>query len=303
MSNSQQNPSPATTQPCELCGSSRRRSLFTTKDRLKISEALFQIVQCEGCGAWRTLPEMSETELEKFYPEDYWGGEPTEDWIRSSQADKTEFIDDCRLSGGRLLDVGCGAGFFLRALGKAQWQAYGVELGDEAAKSAIQVFGMDKIYKGTLLKANYAEGFFDVVTFWSALEHTNEPRANLLEARRILKPGGSLIVQLPNASSYQARYFKGDWFSLDAPRHRFHFSLPALQKVLQETGFAIYRSTFHSSMHNAHALRQSLKARLWHKSLAGRAAFLLAIPFLKPFDYFMSSRDLGATMTVGAKAV
>lgn len=303
MSNSQQNSSTTTGQPCELCGSCLQRSLFTTKDRLKISEALFQIVQCENCSAWRTLPEMSETELGKFYPNDYWGGEPTDDWIRTSQADKTEFIDDCQLSGGRLLDVGCGAGFFLRALGQAQWQAYGVELGEEAAKAAIQVFGVDHIFKGTLLQAKFAEAFFDVVTFWSALEHTNEPQANLLEARRILKPGGTLIIQVPNASSYQARYFKGDWFSLDAPRHRFHFSLPALQKVLQETGFAIYHSTFHSRVHNLHALRQSLKARLWHQSLAGRAAFLLAIPFLKPFDYFMSARDQGATLTVAAKAV
>ena len=290
-------------QPCELCHSSLARHLFDTTDRLGISKASFQIVLCETCGVWRTLPEMSTAELAKFYPNDYWGGEPTEAWIRVSQSDKTDFVNHCHLAGGRLLDVGCGAGFFLRTLPKTLWQTYGVELGEEAAKAATEVFGRDNIFKGTLIEAKFETSFFDVVTFWSALEHTNEPRASLFEARRILKTGGTLMIQVPNAASYQAQYFKGDWFSLDAPRHRYHFNLQTLQKVLQETGYEIYFSTFHSKVHNAHALRQSLKAQLWHKSLPKRATFLLSIPFLKPFDYFMSSLHKGATMTIAARVL
>jgi 2-polyprenyl-3-methyl-5-hydroxy-6-metoxy-1,4-benzoquinol methylase len=303
MSNSANNSFAIPTEPCELCGSNSARHLFTAKDRLRISDVSFRVVQCESCGVWRTLPEMSEAELAKFYPNDYWGGEPTREWIQASQSDKTDFVIRCQLAGGRILDVGCGAGFFLRALNEKRWQAYGVELGEEAAKAAAEVFGKEKIFQGTLSEAKFAEAFFDVITFWSALEHTNEPRANLAEARRILKPSGTLIVQVPNAASYQARYFKGDWFSLDAPRHRYHFDLQTLQKVLQETGFAIYRYTFHSKVHNSHALRQSLKTQLWHRSLPKRAAFLLSIPFLEPFDYFMASLHKGATMTVAARAV
>lgn len=287
---------------CEICGSNDWRQLFAAEDRLHLSKAAFQIVECAACGVRRTLPEMSEEELAKFYPDDYWGGIPTESWIQSSQSDKTEFVKKCRLESGRILDVGCGAGFFLRALPENQWQRYGVEIGDEATHAAIQVLGSGKIFKGTLIEAKFEDAFFDVVTFWSALEHTNAPRANLSEARRILKPGGTIIVQVPNAASYQAKIFKGDWFALDAPRHRYHFNLQTLKRVLEDTGFAMYQSTFHSKVHNSHALRQSLKARLWHKSLPKRAAFLFAIPFLKPFDFFMSSLDQGATMTVAARA-
>ena len=290
-------------QPCELCGSTACQFLFNTVDRLGIATEPFRIVQCLTCGVWRTLPEMTAAELAAFYPNDYWGGEPTAAWLRASQADKTGFINQCGLTGGRILDVGCGSGFFLRALNQQTWQAYGVEISAAAAQAAQQVFGNDHIFTGQLLDAKFQEAFFDVVTFWSALEHTNEPRANLLEARRILPTGGTVIIQVPNAASYQARYFKGDWFALDAPRHRYHFTLSSLQNILRDTGFALTHSTFHSSVHNAHALRQSLKARLWHHSKAKRAAFLLAIPFLKPFDYLLSAWQRGATLTLAAKAV
>jgi 2-polyprenyl-3-methyl-5-hydroxy-6-metoxy-1,4-benzoquinol methylase len=288
---------------CEVCGAKNWRQLFSTADRLHLSAERFSIIECAQCKVWRTLPEMSEEELGQFYPNDYWGGEPTEEWIQASQSDKTDFIRQCQLEGGRILDVGCGAGFFLRALSEKSWRRYGVEIGNEAAGAAAKVLGEEHIFKGTLIESKFEKASFDVVTFWSALEHTNEPRTNLLEARRILKPGGTVVIQVPNAASYQAKFFKGDWFSLDAPRHRYHFNLQNLKQILEATGFAIYCSTFQSKVHNSHALRQSLKAKLWHKSFPKRAAFLLSIPLLKPFDFFMSGSDKGATMTVAARAL
>jgi 2-polyprenyl-3-methyl-5-hydroxy-6-metoxy-1,4-benzoquinol methylase len=288
---------------CEVCGAKDWRQLFATSDRLHLSAEPFSIIECAQCKVWRTLPDMSEEELGQFYPNDYWGGEPTKEWIQASQSDKTNFVKQCQLKGGRILDVGCGAGFFLRALSEKSWLRYGVEIGSEAASAAATALGEEYIFKGTLIESKFENTSFDVVTFWSALEHTNEPRTNLIEARRILKPGGTIVIQVPNAASYQAKIFKGDWFSLDAPRHRYHFNLQNLKQILDATGFAIYHSTFQSKVHNSHALRQSLKAKLWHSSIPKRAAFLLSIPLLKPLDFFMSGSDKGATMTVAAHAV
>jgi SAM-dependent methyltransferase len=294
--------SPLKQSPCDLCGSVEVQECFTAKDRLNLSEDSFRIVVCRGCGVLRTLPEMTETELAKFYPNDYWGGEPTEEWIQSSQADKTEFLKASNLAGGQILDVGCGAGFFLRALNAKNWERFGVEISPEAAQAAANVLGNARIFTGTIFDAALENEFFDTVAFWSALEHTNQPRAQLLEARRILKPGGTLIIQVPNAASYQAKYFKGDWFALDAPRHRYHFNLPTLNRALQDAEFEIYNTSFHSKVHNAHALRQSLKSKLWPSAFT-RPLFLFSIPFLKPFDYYMSYRKLGATLTVAARAI
>ena len=109
-------------------------------------------------------------------------------------------------------------------------------------------------------------------------------------------------MQVPNAASYQSRAFKGDWFALDAPRHRYHFSADRLERLLAETGFSVYRKTFFSKAHNAHALRQSLKARWWPQP-SSRVLFYLSIPFLKPVDSLLSLAGKGATVTLAARAV
>ena len=292
---------------CQLCGATSARELYTATDRLRNSDQQFIIAACFECGVLRTLPEMSESELERFYPKDYWGEgeEPSLQWIARSQSEKTRFLKRCNLAGGRILDVGCGSGLFLRALDESVWDRFGVETGHTASVVASRALGKDKVFEGTLMEASYQDAFFDVVAFWSALEHTNEPRENLLEAKRILKPGGTLIVQVPNSASYQARYFKGDWFALDAPRHRYHFSTETLGRLLGETGFEIYQTTHYSKAHNSHALRQSLKTRLRADGLSalGRAIFLLAIPFIKPFDRLMTALGEGATITLAARAL
>ncbi|MCI0487069.1 MAG: class I SAM-dependent methyltransferase [Blastocatellia bacterium] len=292
---------------CRLCGASTARELYTAKDRLRNSEEAFSIAECAGCGVLRTLPYMTESELARFYPEDYWGAgdDPSQKWIVSSQSEKTRFLKKCNLAGGRILDVGCGSGLFLRALDAERWNRFGVETGPVASEAARRALGRDSIFNGTLIEASHDDAAFDVVTFWSALEHMNEPRENLIEARRIIKKGGSLIVQVPNAASYQARVFGGGWFALDAPRHRYHFTPETLGRLLAETGFEIYRTTFFSKAHNSHALRQSLKSKLRgeHSSFPGRALFLLSIPFIKPFDHLMTAMGKGATITTAARAV
>lgn len=291
---------------CDLCGSTTVRELYTAKDRLRNTGEQFQIAECCGCGLLCTLPDMNEAELARYYPEDYWGGpEPSDKWIADSQSDKTGFLSHCGLVSGKILDVGCGAGFFLRALDPKKWDRYGVELGPAAAQVAERSLGSGHVFSGTLTQSKWGDSEFDVVTFWSALEHTNEPRANLREARRVIKSGGSLMVQLPNVGSYQARFFGGDWFALDAPRHRYHFTLNTLDRLLLESGFQIYEKTYFSKAHNSHSLRQSLKTRLFSRdsSVLNRALFLLSIPLIKPFDWVMTARGDGATLTVAARAV
>src|SRR5262249_21979002 len=274
---------------CGICDSTTARVLYTASDRLRNSGEQFAIARCEGCGVLRTAPDLSDDELSSFYPEDYWGesAAPSDSWIRHSQKEKVQFLERCGLDGGRILDVGCGSGFFLRAIDPNRWQRFGVETGENAASIAQQALG-DNIVRGTLGEARFSPESFDVITFWSALEHTNEPRQNLMLAARLLRRGGTLIVQVPNAASYQSRLFRGDWFSLDVPRHRYHYSHALLERLLDETGFSIYRTSFSSKAHNAHALRQSLKKRLW-EPLSGRWLFLLSIPFIRPVDFLMSA--------------
>ena len=206
------------------------------------------------------------------------------------------------------LDLCCGTGDLSLELG-----AHARTIGVDFCHPMLRL-GMNKIrdhadaielIEGDALNVPFSDSTFDVVTFWSALEHTSEPSANLRQARRIIKSGGSLIIQLPNAASYQARVFGGEWFALDAPRHRYHFTLSVLNRLLSETGFEVYRVTYFSKAHNAHALRQSLKSKLLSddSSFISNALFYLSVPFVKPFDGLMSVLGKGATLTVAAYAV
>jgi 2-polyprenyl-3-methyl-5-hydroxy-6-metoxy-1,4-benzoquinol methylase len=298
--------SPTESNECDLCGSQSARELYTASDRLRNSDMLFSISMCDGCGVLRTLPEMSERELSRYYPNDYWGDRdpPSLEWIKSSQREKTGFLRKCGLRGGRILDVGCGAGLFLRALDGQSWERFGIENGPNASALASRELGAGHIFNSTLLEARLVSGRFDAITFWSALEHLNHPRSNLLEAKRLIKPGGTIIVQVPNAASYQAHLFGKDWFALDAPRHRYHFSLAMLESLLADAGFKVYRATYFSRAHNAHAFRQSLKTRLRAAtSRAGWAAFCLTIPLIRPIDFLLTAMGGGATVTVAARAI
>jgi SAM-dependent methyltransferase len=291
---------------CGLCGSKSARELYTARDRLGNSDAQYSIARCSGCGVLRTLPEMSEAELGAFYPDGYWGGpEPSQGWIASSQSEKTQFLSRCRVSGGSILDVGCGSGFFLRALDPRKWGRFGVETSADASRAAEAALGPGHVFAGTLIESSWEDSQFDVVTFWSALEHMNKPRANLIETRRIIRRGGTLIVQVPNAASYQSQVFEGHWFALDAPRHRYHFTLPVLKRLLSETGFEVYRISYFSKAHNSHALRQSLKTRLAANNAGaiGLGLFYVSLPLIKPFDNVMSALGKGATLTVAAYAL
>ncbi|HLG14587.1 MAG TPA: class I SAM-dependent methyltransferase [Blastocatellia bacterium] len=250
---------------------------------------------------------MTACELAAFYPEAYWGEEqePSESWIRRSQSERVRLLSKWGLGGGRILDVGCGSGFFLRALDAGTWDRFGVEIGTAAAKLASQALGADRVFRGTLAQARLDDETFDVITYWSSLEHTNDPRANLLEARRVVRTGGTIIVQVPNVASYQARLFGPDWFALDVPRHRYHFTKRTLDLLMAECGFRPDRVTFYSKNHNAHSLKHSFKTWLFKggRSALGVGSYYAAAWLAKPVDLVMSALDEGATLTVAARAV
>ena len=88
-----------------------------------------------------------------------------------------------------------------------------------------------------LAEAAYPSSYFDQVLIWHVLEHLQQPRETLEEVRRILRPGGRLVVAVPNLASRQAVWSGAAWFHLDLPRHLHHFPLAALRRLLDETGF------------------------------------------------------------------
>ncbi len=128
---------------------------------------------------------------------------------------------------GCLLDVGCGNGKFLVQMRELGWEVMGVEPDPEAVRIARDRFGLE-VVQGTLEEAEFPNDSFDAITMNHVIEHALDPIGLFAECRRILKPGGKLVVITPNIKSIGARLFGQYWRGWEVPRHLFLFSPKSL---------------------------------------------------------------------------
>jgi SAM-dependent methyltransferase len=157
---------------------------------------------------------------------------------------------------GRILDIGCGRGTLLSLMKEQGWEAYGLEFNEETAWHARNVLGLD-IKTGRLADVHFDDAFFDVVTLWHVLEHLPDPVLTFEECRRILKPGGLLVISVPNSDSLQARISGDDWFHLDLPYHLYHFNDKNLDLFLRTFSFKIFKVKHFSLEFNPFGYLQS----------------------------------------------
>ena len=138
-----------------------------------------------------------------------------------------------------VLDVGCGNGAQLAELHRYGYtRLHGVEPSPLAAAHARQASGAS-IHEGTLESVNLPAGHFDLVILNQALEHVPSPSATLRQVRRVMKPGGSLYLTVPNFGSLESRLFGKDWEALSLPHHFHHFTRATLLHLLRESGFDV----------------------------------------------------------------
>ncbi len=222
----------------------------------------FGVFACDACGSARTWPALDDRQIAAWYPQAYYGRrnvrfnplfESLTRWFRRRRVGVIRRLT----KPGAVLDVGCGRGFTLRFLADAGYRSTGVELSADAAAHARDVLGID-VRTGDFLSQSFEAGQFDVVIFWHSLEHIADPLAALDRAREILKPGGLLVVAVPNRSSIQARVAGREWFHLDVPRHYVHFSAGGLQNALRDRRFRIVDTAHFSLEQNPYGWIQSL---------------------------------------------
>jgi SAM-dependent methyltransferase len=137
---------------------------------------------------------------------------------------------------GRLLDFGCGSGSYLWRMHQQGWKVLGVDRSESAVDYVRHELGLPAL-SGSLPHEELHDGYFDVITMWQSLEHVHAPMEVLRSARRLLAPGGKLIVAVPNIDSLPFRWFGPAWIGLDLPRHLSHFAPGTLTRMLQSTGF------------------------------------------------------------------
>jgi SAM-dependent methyltransferase len=293
---------------CALCGSTDAGPILEKRINGRGGEMLFRLWRCAACGLARTEPQLTSQALEPYYAEEYWGEGGVEavdeDWIRSDQRYRTGFLDRFR-NDGSILDVGCGLGFFLRALDANRWDRYGIEPMPVPYREVARALGSDRILNTDLIAAGLPSGRFDVVTFWDSLEHLPNPRAILQETGRLLRPGGIVLIGLPNFGGYQARHFGEDWFGLSLPHHFFHYTRETLTRLLEHCGFRLRVIEDRTGPENYHALKHSLLNGLTrrHGRRAGRLRYFAAKPFLHPWEWVSTRLGGGSSLQVCAERI
>lgn len=243
----------------------RQRPLFPARDY--ITGDPFTIYRCGVCGLASTLPRPAGADLQRYYPPSYYGqgrryGAPLERLLAALYAVRARGI--VRASGaarGSALDVGCGRGQILDQLRRRGWKVVGTELSDASAAYARDMLGLT-VHVGPLADlALPAEGF-SLVILWHVLEHAEDPAGLLREIVRLLKPGGTLLVAVPNFGSPEARIGRGVWFHLDVPRHLSHFTPRTLAALLEDAGLRPISAAYHAVEYDSFSFVQTLLNRL-----------------------------------------
>ncbi len=239
----------ATVQPagraCVVCGGEQMHPLF------HLDGVAWRVVTCPDCGTGRLDPLPTAAEIAAFYPPAYYGSTGRKfkryvEWaVRFVATRHVRFLARRVPPGGRVLDVGCGRGTLLSALADRGLETHGVEVSRTAVEGADPRAQIRIAPR--LAEAAYPHDHFDLVILWHVLEHLPDPAETLAEVRRILRPGGDVVIAIPNFSSWQARWAGPAWFHLDPPRHLYHLPVEALRTLLTSRGFAC-RSEHHFSL-------------------------------------------------------
>ena len=164
--------------------------------------------------------------------------------------------------GATLLDAGAGKGRFVVAARAAGYAATGIEP-SERGVSAARAIGAP-VVQATIEQAVIDAGSLDAVTMWHVLEHLDHPRAALQRIAAWLRPGGVVLVAVPNLASVQARLGGERWYHLDVPRHRTHFTPSGLGALLVASGFEPVRTHHFSLEWGPIGMWQSLVNRATH---------------------------------------
>lgn len=262
---------------CTFCGGAGTPLYARMTDRLFGAAGIWGFMRCSGCGNLWLDPRPSPESLAKAYDNYYThqagpagaagckariksallrarygyggGGAGVMDnalglmlwpfrYVREAVGGSVMWLP--ATPGGRLLDVGCGNGEYLETMSRLGWEAHGVDPDGRASASARRRLGEGaKVFTGTLGNVSLPEAAYDAVTSRHVIEHTPDPAGFFAEARRILRPGGRLVVTTPNSRSLGHRLFKEHWRGLEPPRHLNVLSRGILERCAREAGFGI----------------------------------------------------------------
>ena len=221
--------------PCLLCGFNSSAVIYR-KDT-------WQYLQCNNCGLVSIYPKLSEigvlNNYEAYLPTDILEIRKWEKMMRPVIETSVRIIRSrTKIDHGRLLDIGCGFGFFLNAMKQNNWEVAGVEISKGGRQYARDHYDID-IYSKPLETLSLPDNYFDAVTLFYVIEHVADPITVLNEVNRILKPGGLVLIRWPHTTPI-VKLLGPLSKHLDlyhTPYHLYDFSKQTIKQTLTLSGF------------------------------------------------------------------
>jgi SAM-dependent methyltransferase len=230
---------------CPVCGSDKFAPFLSGKDYFLTGEK-FEISICSTCGFRFTNPRPEAEELGKYYESvEYISHSDTRKGIFASVYQivrkytlnrKLAMISTFQQK-GEILDIGCATGQFLNYMSDHGWNTTGIEPDEKTRSRAISEYDL-QVYPEEKLNA-FEKASFDVITMWHVLEHVSDLNGRMVQLKNLLKPGGTILIAVPNCEAYDAEKYKEFWAGYDLPRHLYHFTKSDLKLLVEKFGFTI----------------------------------------------------------------
>ena len=237
---------------CPLCGASDCTVRHATARDVEYctTDEGFVFHRCLECQVLFIDP-MPTDRLGEIYPSNYYAFKPA----KPSAPEKIKRWLDNRLFARILgqiqgealnvLDVGGGVGWLLTQIKQADDRVQETQVVDLDPKAGDQARSLGHAYFHGRFEDYETDKRFDLILLLNLFEHVERPQDLLEKARRLLKPGGVVLIKTPNYDALDARLFRDrDWGGYHCPRHWVLFTMPSLKRLATQAGFRVDRAAY-----------------------------------------------------------
>lgn len=218
---------------CLLCNNNKYIYLFPIKN--------YKLIKCIKCGLIRIDPFPKDKLLENYYKNfDYSDGFINEALIRRDSIRILHQLKKLKVNSGVILDIGCGAGFFLDEARKRDWRVLGIDTSYKAIQYARDTLKLDVI-RDDFIRYKFTGKKFDVIIFSQLIEHLKNPTVFLDKIFTLLNLNGIIVIVTPNIKSYLAQVLKDKFNYLIPPEHIYYYSPLTLSCLIKNCGYRILK--------------------------------------------------------------
>lgn len=260
---------------CLLCGGRDFRPVF--------QEFGIDIVRCRACRHVFSL-YAGDPHYDGFWGEEVAEGSESRYWDRARARMYLDFLNRFVAGrSGRLLDMGCGLGYFVKAVADyPAWEAHGCEISEAAVRYARETLGLTNVVRARLEEAAWPGESFDIITVWDVLDHLLDPDPFLKRCHELLTKDGVCFIRTPNVSLHLPRMrlkklvlgMRPGTAYLQARDHYHHYSADSIRRLLERNGFSRVRFVHLrpvDSISSSRTASRQLVRKVWFDAVRGLA--------------------------------